>query len=67
MDCEMSNKAYKLIADKAAEAGKFSGIYAFNVDYAKRYAGFGFNLIAVGSDSGYLAAGMQQVAADLKG
>ncbi|WP_319485712.1 aldolase/citrate lyase family protein [uncultured Cohaesibacter sp.] len=67
MDCEMSNKAYKLVADKAAEAGKFSGIYAFSVAYAKRYAGFGFNLIAVGSDSGYLAAGMQQVAADLKG
>nr|WP_321456472.1 aldolase/citrate lyase family protein [uncultured Cohaesibacter sp.] len=66
MDCDLANEAYKLIAQKAAEAGKLSGIYAFNTDYAKRYAGFGFNLIAVGSDAGYMAAGMQQIADELK-
>ena len=66
MDCELANKAYEMVAQRAASAGKLSGIYAFNTTYAKRYAGFGYNLIAVGSDSGYLAAGMAQMADELK-
>lgn len=66
MDCDLANAAYEMVAQQAAAAGKLSGIYAFNTDYAKRYAGFGYNLVAVGSDTGYLAAGMQQMAEALK-
>ena len=66
MDCDLANAAYEMVAQQAAAAGKLSGIYAFNTDYAKRYAGFGYNLVAVGSDTGYLAAGMQQMAEALE-
>nr|WP_320141623.1 aldolase/citrate lyase family protein [uncultured Cohaesibacter sp.] len=66
MDCDLANAAYEMVAHQAAAAGKLSGIYAFNTDYAKRYAGFGYNLVAVGSDTGYLAAGMLQMVEALK-
>lgn len=54
-----SNDAYRLIAARAREAGKFAGIYAPNSDYAKRFAGYGYQLISVSADIQMFNAGVK--------
>lgn len=55
-----------LIASKAASAGKIAGIYAPDAAFAIRYRSLGYHLIALSSDSQYLAAGAQALLKQLK-
>ncbi len=58
MDDEQANQSYRLVARKAAEKGKVAGIYSPDSTYAKRFEGYGYRLIAVGSDASFMAKGM---------
>lgn len=47
----------RAIAERTAAAGKIAGVYAANADRARLFRGFGYRLIALGSDQIYLASG----------
>ena len=65
MDDVEVNRIYEEIASKAKDCGLFSGIYAFDSASAERFAGYGYQMVAVGSDMGFFAAGLRQAADDL--
>lgn len=58
MENAEANEAYRLVAEKTTEAGKIAGIYSPDADYAKRFEAYGYRLIAVGSDAGFMTKGM---------
>jgi len=60
------DKALGTIVTAAAGAGKFACIYAPTAERARRYRELGYQLIAVGSDAGYLAAGATEVLAAIR-
>jgi len=47
----------RMIAGRAAAAGKIAGIFAVNIARARQFRDFGYRLIALGSDQACLAAG----------
>lgn len=61
MDNEAANEIYKKVARVTLDAGKMPAIYAPTSDYANRFSEYGYRLIAIGSDAGYLRMGMAQV------
>ncbi|TLP48600.1 MULTISPECIES: HpcH/HpaI aldolase family protein [Cohaesibacter] len=64
-DHEVTVTALKRVIAAAKAHGKLCGIYATNAHYAKLFASYGFQLIAVGSEAGFLAQGIEQTMADL--
>ncbi|WP_421723026.1 HpcH/HpaI aldolase family protein [Bauldia sp.] len=47
------------IAERTRAAGKIAAAFAFNADRAKRFAGFGYQFIAMGPDAVYIASGIK--------
>lgn len=64
-DHEVTVAALKRVIETAKAHGKLTGIYATNPHYAKLFASYGFQLIAVGSEAGFLAQGIQAAMAEL--
>lgn len=61
LDDEEANGLYRLVAQKAREAGKIASVYAATPELAHRFAGYGYQLIAVGSDRACMKAGLTDV------
>ena len=59
------NDIYAQVADKARAAGLYAGIYSPDADFAKRFASYGYQLIAVGSDVGFMKKGLEVCEQDL--
>ena len=63
---ETVQTALKTAVEQLQKVGKPAGILAFNPDDARRYMGWGYQFVAVGSDLGVLAAGTQALATSFK-
>jgi len=50
--------AIREVAKTCAKTGKTTGILAFSEEDANRYLGWGFRFVALGSDAGFLKAGL---------
>ena len=64
-DHDVTVAALKRVVNATKLHGKLAGIYATNSHYAKLFASYGFQLIAVGSEAGFLAQGIEQTIAEL--
>ncbi|MCP4386496.1 MAG: 2,4-dihydroxyhept-2-ene-1,7-dioic acid aldolase [Hyphomicrobiales bacterium] len=56
---EWLDEPIKRIVDRAGEAGKIAGAFAFNATRARAFASLGYRFIAMGPDQVYLAAGIR--------
>jgi 2-keto-3-deoxy-L-rhamnonate aldolase RhmA len=66
-DDERFVAALETVRDAAARHGKATGVLVPGADEARRYRQLGFTLIAVGSDTSFLAAGARGAAAAGRG
>jgi 2-keto-3-deoxy-L-rhamnonate aldolase RhmA len=64
---ELYAQALETVRDAAARHGKATGVLVPGAAEAARYRALGFTLIAVGSDTSYLAAGARAAAAAARG
>ncbi|HEY9058286.1 MAG TPA: aldolase/citrate lyase family protein, partial [Aurantimonas sp.] len=64
---EPAEAAIKRIAAATAAAGKIATIYAGTPQDAKRYRGYGYRLVCVGSDQGMVVAGARALAEAVRG
>ena len=65
LEDEASNAICEQVCKTTKAAGKVAGIYAPDTYFAKKYAGFGFDLISVSSDISLLADGVSKAVKEL--
>jgi len=59
--------AVRTVVAAARRAGKGLGFMPANADWAREYKGYGFNMLAVGTDQGLLAQGVRSVLQTVEG
>ena len=64
-DHELAVSAFQKVLSAAAKHGKMTGIYATDTHYAKLFAQYGFQMIAVASEAGFLVQGVNHALAEL--
>lgn len=55
-----------MIAQKAAAAGKFAGIYAPNVQFARKYIEIGFRFVTFATETAYLQLAAEKITGDIR-
>jgi len=63
---EETNETIQMLAAKAHDAGKFAASFALSPDHAKDLAGFGIDLMALGTDSGYIKLGAETLLSQVR-